>query len=755
MQGLALQPQIPPNSAPQGMGESNPSVITVADIRKLLFKRKWLILSGVVIGVAAGIFEAKTTIPEYDAVARVDIDLSRSSDLGLSEALDQTIGVSSTQDELQTQLHIMQSDSVAINVIRTLELYRKPAFVGVFGKAGYTGKVTPAQQLALVKQFKGATQVLLLPNTDIAEVHFTDPDPGVAQAAANQIVRAYQAWTLQSHFDSMTQASEWLSQQMVTLQTKVTNSQNQLVDYQREHNLLSSGPEGQSLVDSDLQTVNGQLAEAKADRIVKEARYRMALTRNPDLLVSVAAGTVLASLRQQEATLLVQKANLQSKFGPAYPSLREIQKQIAAVDSDIDREITALTQRFNVEYEAAAKTENLLQARLDETKQAAFRQNASTAQFEILKHNAEASSELYDALQLRLQEAGITAGLNSNNVVVVDQAMLPVVPVLPRKLRDVEFGFAGGLVIGLALAVLLESLDDTLRTSEDAEAVLLLPALAVVPRFQPLNKRAMIRRAEDKAEASAGPDLPLSRDLITFSEPQSLVAENFRTLRSSILLSSVDREPKVMMLTSGLAAEGKSTCSANLAISLAQKPARVLLVDTDLRKGTLHLKFRVSNRTGLSTYLARESGEEAFTTPLAELPNLYVLPRGPIAPSPGEMLASRMMGETLRRWREEWDYVILDTSPVLAVADSLSLVQHVDGVLLVVRSGVTRKRALVRSRELLRRANGRMLGSIVNGVDMRLENYYTYSRGYSYGYRNGYESAYGSGYGVKDADNEL
>ena len=233
---------------------------------------------------------------------------------------------------------------------------------------------------------------------------------------------------------------------------------------------------------------------------------------------------------------------------------------------------------------------------------------------------------------------------------------------------------------------------------------------------------------------------------MSYVDPQSIAAEGFRTLRSSILLSAVDHEPKLLLITSSFAAEGKSTSAANLAISFAQRSARVLLVDTDLRKGTLHMKFRLSNRVGLSTLLSRESGNEAYEHPLPDLPNLTVLSRGPIAPNPGEMLASRAMEEMLTQWRGEYEHIILDSSPILAVADTLSLAPQVDAALIVVRSGVTRKRALVRVREQLRRASARVLGTVINDVDLRMENYYTYSKRYDYGYK----SNYGAGYGVTD-----
>lgn len=759
MQGLARPTPDPASPGKSTAGSGQGLVITPADVRKLFLKRKWIILVCLLAGFGIALYKVETAIPEYEAVASVDLNLNRTSNIGFSNLVNSSNANDWNGYAENTQLRIMQSDSVAKDVVRNLHLYNKRPFSAVFGKAGYQGKISPAQLEAMGGMLRGSIQILMIPQTNLVEIHFRNPDPAVAKAVANEIVTAYQNFTLRTHYETMTEISSWLSQQMANLRKKVGTSQKQYTAYEKQHNLLAVGSDQGSLVDSDLATVNQQLAEAKADRIVKQARYQMAKTRNPDLLVSVAPSTVLSSLRDQESTLMGQRAQLRSKFGPNYPKLIEVDHQLASVRKEVNREITNLTQRFKVEYEAAVKTEDLLQSHLDKAKQAAYKQNDSTAQAEILKHNAQAASALYDTLQLRLQEAGITAGLNSNSIEVVDWATLPQSPVTPTKKKDIGLGLLGGILVGIAIAILLETLDDTIRTSEDAEHVSHLPALAVVPQFQGVSRRETSRpgkrgQPESAPSGKTATGQQISRDLITILEPQSLVAESFRTLRSSVLLSSVDREPRVILVASGLAAEGKSTCAANLAISFAQRPAKVLLVDTDLRKGTIHLKFRVSNRTGLSTYLTRESDESSFTHPIPELPGLTVLPRGPVAPNPGEMLASTAIADAIKKWRTLWDFIILDTSPLLAVADTLNLVHNVDGALLVIRSGVTRKKALQRTTETLRRFDARILGTIVNGVDLRLENYYTYSRGYSYSYRSGYQSAYGSGYGVKDADDE-
>lgn len=747
MQGQAITPprQELPAVPPVG-GAADHFVLTPGDVRKIFIKRKWIILTCVFIGILIAGLYIFLTIPEYESIATVNIDFGRSTNIGINDLIEQKLGgEDSSTERLQTEIAIMRSNSVLVDVINKLDLYHKPPFSDIFKQKPYDGHLNPGQQRALLGIMTGHLKVLVVPGTTLVEIHYLNPDPKLGTVIANAVLDAYMERDLRARYEGTNRVSSWLSQQLDALKKQVESSQMEVAQYQRQNNLIGLNSEGETLVSDDLRTVSGQLAQAQADRIVKEARYKLAQTRNPELLVSVAPGTTLTSLRQQQSELTVQLAQLKSKFGPDWPKVKEAEKQLASVQNSIDVEINSLTNRFQEEYTAAVNTENLLNNRLDQIKQQAYKANESAAEFEILKHGADSASDLYDALQTKLKEAGITAGLNSNSIDVIDRATQPPLPVSPVKKRAVLLGFAGGLVLGTLLALFFESLDDTIRTSDDAEALSGLPTLAVIPHFDVLKKLgsgASVNTELGKERAAR-----VSPDIISYIEPQSVIAEGFRTLRSSLLLSSVDREARLLLLTSSFAAEGKSTCAANLAISFARRSARVLLVDTDLRKGTLHLKFKTSNRAGLSTLLSRESGSEVYEQPLPDVPNLTVVTRGPIAPNPGEMLASRSMEDLLMQWRLEYDHVILDTSPVLAVSDTLSLAPLVDAVFILVRSGVTRKRALARVRDQLRRVNARLLGIVVNDVDLRLENYYTYSKRYDYGYKG-----YGSGYGVNEGD---
>jgi capsular exopolysaccharide synthesis family protein len=382
----------------------------------------------------------------------------------------------------------------------------------------------------------------------------------------------------------------------------------------------------------------------------------------------------------------------------------------------------------------------MLRQRLDAQKEQAFRLNEDVGQYAILRHEAELNRDLYDTLQMRLKEASVTAGLSATNISVVDRAQVPFIPIAPRKTMSMLLGLIGGFVGGLILAFVIESVDDRMQTSEEVESVSTLASLATIPHMEdnPLRRK--------RAEIEDAATLAQIRQLTALHSPKSLAGEAYRGLRSSLLLSSIDKPPRVIVITSAFPGEGKTTTAVNCALALAQRGERVLLVDADLRRGTLHQVFRISDRSfGLSTVLSRNDERMKAPAPLPELPMFHVLPTGMRPPNPAEMLSSQRMEEQLHQWTREYDRVVLDTAPVLAVSDSQALAVMGDTVVLVVRAGVTRKRAILRARDLLWRINANIAGVVVNDVDMRLENFYTYRYG-MYGYRYGYGYPYAQPY---------
>ena len=364
-------------------------------------------------------------------------------------------------------------------------------------------------------------------------------------------------------------------------------------------------------------------------------------------------------------------------------------------------------------------------------------------------NQADLTRQLYDTLQMRLKESMVTAGLSAANVNVVDSAQVPYAPIGPRKRQAVLIGLLGGLLAGCMVAFLIESIDDRLQTSDEVEAAVMLSPLAAIPH---LAGGAGQRKLWGKKTVD-GSAARLDQQLIALRDPKSTSAEAYRNLRSSLLLSSIDHPPRIIVLTSALPEEGKTTTAINTAIVLAQRGEKVLLVDGDLRRGSLGAVFGLSNRSfGLSTVLANPHSIREISVPLPELPTLHVLPTGPRPPNPAEMLSSARMEEKFRQWLEEYDRIVIDSAPLLAVSDTQAIAVFADTVVLVTRARRTRKRALLRARDILLRINAPIAGVVVNDVDIRMENFYTHRyglQGYGYGYGND-ERAYG--YEKKDEE---
>ena len=498
------------------------------------------------------------------------------------------------------------------------------------------------------------------------------------------------------------------------------NAQQELAEFQKESNFL--GDESNNIVTDRLKQLNEELTQAEGDRIVKEGRYRLARSGNPELIASAAPNTTLQVLRAQEVDLQAQYAQLNAKFGAGYPKLREMQSQIMRLNSAIAAEGANVQTRLSNEYIGAAKAEAMIRGEFDKQKDEAYRLNAHAAQYQSLKHEVESGQHLYDTLQLKLKEAGIKSGLTSAFVSVVDRAQMPDRPVEPRKRFDLALGLGGGLLVGLLLGLILDSFDDTIRTSEDLEAITALPELSCLPFLNALAR---------KNGNQMNPTNLLGSSPISVLELKSEGAEAYRALCSLILLATPENPAGVLVVSSALPAEGKSTISCNLAIALAQHGRRVLLVDADMRRASIDGQPEMTEGPGLSTMFATRSGQCPLLQPIIDLPNLNVVPAGPAPAHPTQILASSRMQYLMEAWSKEYDHVIVDTPPVLPFADAIVLASRADGVILVTRSGVSSKKALLRVRDLLLRSGANILGVVRNAVK-HPEFRYPYPAGYNY-----------------------
>jgi capsular exopolysaccharide synthesis family protein len=428
------------------------------------------------------------------------------------------------------------------------------------------------------------------------------------------------------------------------------------------------------------------------------------------------------------------------QYGPNFPKVLRIAAQQKEVDDDLDKARKNMIESVEEDFTTARTHADLLQEALDKQKAEANGLAEKLVQYHILQHDAESNKQLYDGLLQKLKEAGITAGLRSSNIRVVDPALTPTTPARPQKARNILLSFLVGLVGGVGLALFREYLDNTVKSPDDIEALTGLPSLAVVPSLPGLNanQSRFSRLARETAPQSAsGPRV----ELLSYIQPKSQISEAFRALRTSLLLSQADHPPQVILVTSALPREGKTTAAVNLAVTLAQLGDRTLLMDSDLRKPGIRraLNLTVGKEVGLSSYLAGVSTLDEVMIPHPTINNLVALTTGPVPPSPADLLSSHRMREAIVELRHRFKFIVIDSPPVMAATDPVILSALTDGVLLVVRSCETPKEAFTRTRDLLAAVKCRLLGVVLNAVDSSAPDYY-----YSYRY---YPYAYGYGYG--------
>jgi succinoglycan biosynthesis transport protein ExoP len=710
-----------PSSHDSALGESY----------RVLAKRKWVVIISLATIFSVVAIASLRMTPIYEAGGTIEIN---KPDANLAFQNSGSFSVDYYDPtELETELKILQSDLLATQVIRELNLDRDstPNQASGLEAASDPLQTDPSRALAMVGGFKSGLRVALSPNTRIIEVHYRSSDPQMAANVVNTLMQTYVENNFKARFESTMQASDWLSKQLIDLQMKVETSQEKLVRYQKEHEILGTD-EKQNITTAKLDELNKELTGAETDRMNKEAIYRLVESGDPDAIASSAAdiaeaepgsqsaSQLLESLRAKQVDLRIQAADLNTQFGPSYPKLAQLNNQLKEIDNQIQAEMKKIAAKLGGQYNAALQRENMLHAALEKQKQEANKLNESAIEYNLLKRDAETYRTLYEGLLQKLKEAGVSAGLKSNNFRIVDAARTPGAPIEPNVPRNLMFAVVLGLASGVGLAFLLEGIDNTVRTTEQAQIISGLPSMGMIPlgskssREGANPKRLMLASSKEAVE------------LVTQSRPQSQMAESYRALRTSLLLSNLGAPPKVVMITSALPQEGKTTTSINTAVVLAQKGVRVLLIDADLRRPSIHKTLGMGPQNGLSNVLTGSTTLDQAISRSPILPNLFVLPAGTPPPNPAELLASTNMRDVLVQLREQYDHIVIDTPPSLSVTDAVVLSPRADAVVLVIRSGQTTKQALRRSRDTLVQVNAKVVGVLLNAVDLSSPDYYYY-----------------------------
>ncbi len=729
--GLAMPVAVPTRSLPAfessfaGGGDS----VSLGAYWHTLVKRRWTVATiALIVTTAVAIVSFKMK-PVYRATARVQVE----SETPMIQSIEDVFRKTSADDTyVQTQIQVLESESLAWRTIEQLNLRDHLA-----GSSKLTSLPTDKQKVRLIDTFKRKLSVELTPKTRMLAVNVEDTDPQLAARVATTLVNNYIDYNFRQKYDATRQASAWMEQQLDELKAKVESSQQALVEYEREHQLVSTSEKG-SMQEQVLSDLSKDLTAAESERLQKEALYREVQENRPQLATLV-HNDLLQKLEEKLADLRDQYTETVAQYGPKFPKALRLDQEMQDLRVQIATEQDRVLARIRKDYTAAVTRERLASGAVAQQKEAVGAQNQLLVQHNILAREFESNQQLYQSLLERLKNATVSAGLQSTNIHMVDAALPPNDPIRPRKALNITLGLLAGLVLGVMTAFAQEGLDHSVKSAEEVESLLMMPALAVVPlqrgsdsnfKLAGAKWQRKLTQSSSKAHPEAGVALAIS------SHPQSTLAEAYRTLRTSVLLSLAPNPPKSILVTSSQAGEGKTATALNLAQTLAQRKGRVVIVDCDLRKSGIAKILGLDNDIGMSTVLTGGNKlEEALQQ--YEDSNLWILPSGPVPPNPAELVGSDRMADICTELSKNFDHIVIDSPPVLAVTDATIMAGLVDGVILIAESGRTHRAALMRTRAILENSGARILGVVLNKLDMRRESYY------GYGYGNYYYSQYG------------
>lgn len=696
---------------------------TLSETLITLRKRKKVLLAFVLAGLLYGIYAAETQPRIYEAFGRIQVRSGSSNEYKVNAVPGVT---SDTSQRMLTEVAILQSDSLMLTVAREMDLANNPDFLGGEAPKPRASLDDPAVRQAVIHKLVSNLKIAQVQKTEIIRISYQSLSPKLAADIVNKVISAYIQRSYETRFSSSQRVSNWLSNQLDDLKQQVQTSQERMLDVQKRLGILGFDP-NHSQITASLEQLSTAANAARIARIVAESEYRTLSSMDPNSIegsIATAPGAApsqLNTLRSQIASARASLAQMESDLGPNHPAVKAQKAQIAELSKEINKEQQRLVLKAKEDFLATSKNEQETAAVLDAEKNKAYKLRDDLVEYTIRQREFESDRSLYEGLLQRLRTAGVEAGLESLEIDVVDPALLPANPILKRKTTLVLTYFVLGLAAGIMMAFLLESLDTGLRNVAEVEGLLELPSLAIIPRF---------KRSPEMAGQSVA-----VRNIISLSQPKSQFAEAFRSLRTALLLSSAGHPPQFILLTSATPSEGKTTASTNLSTVLAQGNVRVLLIDADLRRPTVHERFGLSARVGLSSVLTGATTLDKAVQRLQEVPNLDVLVSGPMPPFPTELLSSDAMRQLLEAAGKIYTHIVIDSPPVLSVTDAVILAREANAVVLVIRQGKSSKHIVRRARDLLLRSGAAVNGILLNAVDVSSPDYYGY-----YGY-SGYSSA--------------
>ena len=584
--------------------------------------------------------------------------------------------------------------------------------------------------------------------TRLISIKFTHANPVVAAKVANAIANAFVLSNLEQKTKFTNTTGDFLQQRIAELQAQIRADEERLINYAKGHEILSLDAAQNTVVDR-LSGLNKALLEAENDRKIAEAAYRV--NKEPGAAeVAGAGGTKelegqLTLLKQKRAQLLVDNTE-------EWPEVKEVEKQIAALEKDIEearsKVVSTQSKTLEVRYHEALDREQALRSAFEQQRGATRTQNEAAINYHIIQQETETNKSLLDGLLQRAKENDVILAGTPNNLHVTDYATPPRVPIGPNRLQGIVLAFLFSLGFGVCLATMLEYLDDSVRSSDDVNRMLGLPTLATIPMLKNARSRRLVsdgitalqlRNGNGNGNGHKNGNVKVNPALLLDIENHSPLAEAYRHLRTSVLLSSAGRAPKTVVVTSCVPSEGKTTTSINLAVTLAQTGARVLVIDGDMRRPSVHSAFSADNKRGLSNLLSNDMSEAEMLLHIQheKESGLYLLTSGPVPPNPAELVGSDQMRKIILELGKTFDHIVIDSPPVASFTDGILLAAISDGVILVIHANECSRKVVQRSKQALQDVGAKVLGVVLNRVNLRSVDYYQSYRYYGSYYKEG------------------
>jgi len=717
-------------------GPGEPSTLHLRDYGRVLSERRNVVITCLVLVVAFTALFSFLAVPEYKSTATIQIERKAPEALSFGET--QVSDYYDYQDFYQTQYKVLQSRSVLRLAAERLDLPNRPEFASrkgsplarlyiwatdLFSPPAEAGPMDPWRRP--VNFMVGGLTVEPVRNSKLVKLTFEDRDKQLCADAANAVAEAYEQFNTDTRFTTSSQAREFLTKQVARLQAEIGTEERKLQEYGTKKEILALSNGTQDISEKALGDMNAKLVEAKGRMAIAQARYEATAKGSPDSLPEVLASPLIMELKKQYAEVERNHSQMAERFKPDWPPLQQLQEELDRATDRLHIETEAIARQVRsvakADYAKIKDEVEFLGRQVSSQKGEVQRVGRDAIEYASLKAGIETKRKILTDLLTRQSDNETTRALKdtpASNMRIVDRAEVPRGPFKPDITLNLLLSIVFGLGLGAGAALLLNYLDNTVKSELDIQRYAAVPALGFIPLYQPL-------RVVDPNEPASTSQY--AADVACHADTHSSFAEAFKSLRTSFLMASPERAPRHVVITSCEALEGKSTVATNLAIALTQLGRKVVIVDADLRRPRVHKVLGVANDYGLSSFLSGNAGASDILQE-SVIPNLFVITSGPLPPNPSELLASKALDTFLEKIEElgPFDHIFFDSPPLLQMADAVLLANRMDATILVTREGKTTHQALSSGAKRLRQSRARILGAVLNAVVERFGSYYYY-----------------------------